>query len=76
MIDFVIELQWVLPNSMGLINLVRLKYIIKFLCNYSAINLSLMPFYVSGGVGGLQNMMRQLQQGTAGLGNLMGSFGK
>jgi len=29
-----------------------------------------------GGVGGLQNMMRQLQQGTAGLGNLMGSFGK
>lgn len=30
----------------------------------------------SGGMNGLQNMMRQLQQGAAGgLGNLMGGFG-
>lgn len=29
-----------------------------------------------GGVSGLQNMMRQLQQGTGGLGNLMGFGGK
>jgi len=34
-------------------------------------------YRVSGGMPGLQNMMRQLQQGAAGgLSNLMGGFGK
>ncbi|XP_055638699.1 signal recognition particle subunit SRP54 [Toxorhynchites rutilus septentrionalis] len=33
-------------------------------------------FQQMGGMSGLQNMMRQLQQGAGGLGNLMGGFGK
>lgn len=36
----------------------------------------LCPIITSGGMPGLQNIMKQLQQGAAGgLGNLMGGFG-
>lgn len=31
--------------------------------------------FCAGGMSGLQNMMKQLQQGAGGLGNLMGGFG-